>query len=146
MWIDELELGLATEIDVKEALSLFYFIRLSAIIVLGITLIFIIGSILFVLSLGEQANVALLKAKDELEERVVKRTDELSAANQQIQGIVDSLADALIIINELGIIVSFSPSAEKMFQFKDKEWSLETLRYNPAQINGNEIIQKGNGN
>ncbi|NOQ92759.1 MAG: transporter substrate-binding domain-containing protein, partial [Flavobacteriaceae bacterium] len=61
MWIDNLELGLATEIDVEEALSLFYFIRLSAIIVLGITLIFIIGSILFTLSLGEKANVALIK-------------------------------------------------------------------------------------
>ena len=76
---------------------------------------------MFVLSLGEKANVALINAKSELENRVVERTEELSAANQQIQGIVDSLADALIIINELGIIVSFSPSAEKMFQYEEIE-------------------------
>jgi PAS domain S-box-containing protein len=56
-----------------------------------------------------------------LENRISQRTEELTTANKQIQAIVDSLADALIIINELGIIVSFSPSAEKMFQYKKEE-------------------------
>jgi PAS domain S-box-containing protein len=120
-WIDNMELGLATEIDTDEALALFSFIRLAAIIVIGITLIFIIGAILFTLKLGEKANFSLLQAKYELEERVDKRTEELNQANQQIQGIVDSLADALIIIGEHGKIESFSPSAEKMFHYKAKE-------------------------
>jgi two-component system sensor kinase FixL len=63
----------------------------------------------------------LQDSNQNLEKRVEERTEELSAANQQIQGIVDSLADALIIINELGIIVSFSPSAEIMFRYKIDE-------------------------
>jgi len=56
-----------------------------------------------------------------LEVRVEQRTEELSFANKQIQGIVDSLADALIIINELGMIQAFSPSAEKLFLYKADE-------------------------
>ena len=60
MWIDELELGLATEIDVEEALNLFYFIRLAAIIVLGMTILLIItGSILFTLKLWEKKQIEL---------------------------------------------------------------------------------------
>ncbi len=95
MWIDDLELGLATEIDEEEALSLFYFIRLLAIIVLGITLIFIIGSILFVLSLGEKANVALIKAKDELEDRVELRTTELNNEKSLLGSLIDAIPDLI---------------------------------------------------
>ena len=56
-----------------------------------------------------------------LEVEVANRTEELSAANQQIQGIVDSLLDALIIIDDRGIIMSCSPSARSMFQYSDEE-------------------------
>ena len=56
-----------------------------------------------------------------LEVRVEQRTEELSFANQQIQGIIDSLLDSLIIIDEHGIIMSCSPSTTSMFQYTDKE-------------------------
>lgn len=56
-----------------------------------------------------------------LEARVQQRTEELSFANQQIQGIIDSLLDSLIIIDERGIIMSCSPSTTSMFQHSDKE-------------------------
>ena len=56
-----------------------------------------------------------------LENRVTERTEELSLANQQIQGIVDSLLDSLIIIDEYGIIMSCSPSTLAMFQYEEEE-------------------------
>lgn len=56
-----------------------------------------------------------------LESRVAQRTEELSVANQQIQGIVDSLLDALIIIDEQGIIISCSPSTKSIFQYNQEE-------------------------
>ena len=65
-WVDKMGLGLATEIDVEEALDLFFFIRVVAILVLGLTLIFIVGAILFTLKLGEKANYSLLRAKYDL--------------------------------------------------------------------------------
>ncbi|RLD35777.1 MAG: hypothetical protein DRI83_06340, partial [Bacteroidetes bacterium] len=84
MWIDEMELGLATEIDVEEAYRLYHFIRISAFIVLAITIIFLIAAILFTLTLGERANAALIKARDELENRVVERTLELKKSEEKI--------------------------------------------------------------
>ncbi len=120
-WIDEMELGLTTEIDVEEAMSLFYFIRLAAIIVLGITLIFIIGSILFTLTLGEKANFALIKAKEELEERVIARTQELNKANLQVKSIIENASDAIISIDELRNIVFYNPAAERIFGYSTSE-------------------------
>jgi len=112
---------------------------------MGITIVFIVGSILFTLALGERANIALIKARDELEDRVVERTEELYAANQQIQGIVDSLADALIIINEKGIVESFSPSAEKHFQYTEKEIlgkNVNVLMPSPHAENHDEYLNQ----
>ncbi|MFT7073267.1 MAG: PAS domain S-box-containing protein [Patiriisocius sp.] len=94
-WIDKLELGLATEIDVDEAFNLFYFIRLAAMIVLGLTLFIIIGSILFTLSLGEKANKALLKAKDELEDRVKLRTTELNNEKAFLNSLMNAIPDPI---------------------------------------------------
>jgi sigma-B regulation protein RsbU (phosphoserine phosphatase) len=50
-----------------------------------------------------------------------KAEQDLFAANQRFQAIVDNLADALIIINEKGIVEFYSPSAEKLFQYSQEE-------------------------
>jgi PAS domain S-box-containing protein len=121
LWDEKLGLGITVEIDVEEGLSAYRTMLYTISGVIGTALLLMVFAILFTLNLGESANKALVKAKDELEDKVDERTKELSTANKQIQAIVDSLADALIIINELGIIVSFSPSAEKMFQYKKEE-------------------------
>lgn len=65
--------------------------------------------------------VDLQDLNQNLERKVEERTHELHASNQKIQGIVDNLADALIIIDDKGIIQYFSPSAEKLFQYSQKE-------------------------
>ncbi len=73
-----------------------------------------------------------------------KSEEALYAANQQIQGIVDSLADALIIINEKGIIESVSPSAEKMFQYNNNEiagLNINKLMPSPHSANHDKYIQ-----
>jgi len=74
-----------------------------------------------------------------------KSEHELYAANQQIQGIVDSLADALIIINEKGIIEFFSPSAEQLFHYKDKEIlgsNIKLLMPSPHKENHHVYMQR----
>lgn len=122
MWIDDLELGLATEIDVEEALTLFYFIRLAAIIVLGLTLIFIIGSILFVLSLGEKANVALIKAKDELEERVKLRTTELDNEKSLLGSLIDAIPDLIFYKDTNFKFLGANKAFEKQIGYKKDEF------------------------
>ena len=122
MWIDELELGLATEIDVEEALNLFYFIRLSALLVLGITLLIIIGSILFTLTLGEKANVALIKAKDELEERVLLRTTELNNEKSLLISLINAIPDLIFFKDTNFKFLGANTAFEKQIGYKKTEF------------------------
>jgi PAS domain S-box-containing protein len=122
MWIDELELGLATEIDVEEALNLFYFIRLSALLVLGITLLIIIGSILFTLTLGEKANVALIKAKDELEERVILRTTELNNEKSLLNSLINAIPDLIFYKDTKFKFLGANAAFEKQIGFKKSKF------------------------
>jgi PAS domain S-box-containing protein len=121
-WIDKLELGLATEIDKEEALKLFYFIRLAAILVIGITLLLIIGSILFVLSLGEKANVALLKAKNELEDRVIARTTELSNEKALLNSLINAIPDLVFYKDTNLKFIGANAAFEKQIGFGKEEF------------------------
>lgn len=64
---------------------------------------------------------ALLKAKDTLEFRVQKRTDELQIISDRYKSIVFEAVDAIITIDQRGIIKSFNPAAEKMFGYREHE-------------------------
>ncbi len=135
MWINELELGLATEIDVEEALELFYFIRLSAIIVLGIALILIIGSILFTLTLGEKANVALIKAKNELEERVILRTTELNNEKSLLDSLINAIPDLIFFKDTNFRFLGANKAFEKQVGFKKEEFiGLTDRKFIPEKL------------
>jgi len=82
IWDADLGLGLATEIDVKEAMSDYYQIRRTVFGVLGFTLFLSVGAVLLVLILGERTSQALRKSQDELELRVQERTAELRKLSQ----------------------------------------------------------------
>ena len=75
LWDGQLGLGLASEIDVAEALSTFYTVRLTAIGILSITLFLSLGGTFFILATGERTNKALKKAKDEPIEKPLKDID-----------------------------------------------------------------------
>ncbi|GEM_PF-820536 len=81
LWDDILEFGLTSEIDLEEALGPFYFTRNIIILVLGVTLLFAIVLTALSLWMGEQANVTLREARDDLEDRVNERTRELQKKN-----------------------------------------------------------------
>ena len=85
LWDGQVGLGLTSEIDVAEALSTFYTVRLTAIGVLSVTLFLSLGGALFILVTGERTNQALKKARDELEDRVEERTQDLKKATKQTE-------------------------------------------------------------
>jgi PAS domain S-box-containing protein len=95
LWDGQLGLGLASEIDVAEALSTFYTVRLTAIGILSITLFLSLGGTFFILATGERTNKVLKRAKDELEERVEERTAEAHAATEQMSALVDNIPGAV---------------------------------------------------
>ena len=83
LWNADLGLGLATEIDVAEAMSNYYQIRRTVFGILGFTLFLSVSAVLLVLILGERTSQALRKSQDELELRV---QGENSRAAQAVAG------------------------------------------------------------
>ena len=81
-WDETLRIGIATEIDVNEALAPYHRMQWTILSVLGLTLLLVLGSSLFALKLGERAHRTLTRAHEELENKVRERTQELFAAKE----------------------------------------------------------------
>ncbi|MDX1335758.1 MAG: transporter substrate-binding domain-containing protein, partial [Gammaproteobacteria bacterium] len=90
IWDPQLELGIATEIDVKEAMASFYHTRRIVITVLVLTslLSLSLSSVIFVVS--RQANRKLTEARDQLEVKVRERTAEIQHKEQQNWDLYDN--------------------------------------------------------
>ncbi|VAX09525.1 diguanylate cyclase/phosphodiesterase (GGDEF & EAL domains) with PAS/PAC sensor(s) [hydrothermal vent metagenome] len=84
VWDPYLGLGMASEIDVDEALVEYYSLRLSLLIITGITLLLTISALLLTLTLGGRVAWIMLRARDKLEERVEQRTEALSKSLKEI--------------------------------------------------------------
>jgi polar amino acid transport system substrate-binding protein len=95
VWDGNHGLGIASEIDVTEALSTFNTIRILSLAVLGITLFLSLGGTFFVLATGERTNRALRQARDELEDRVAERTRNLNLAKEQFSTLLENLPGAV---------------------------------------------------
>ncbi|PLX66702.1 MAG: hypothetical protein C0602_11600 [Denitrovibrio sp.] len=88
-WMENLGMGIATEMDEKEALGSFYNVRNTIYTVLGITL-FLGALMTSVFSIiGKNANMAMRRAKEELEEKVELRTIELKESEQYLNDLYD---------------------------------------------------------
>jgi ABC-type amino acid transport substrate-binding protein len=83
IWAPNLGFGLISEVDVDDALSQYYSLRITIFIILIITILLTSSAVLIVLMLGEKANKELIKARDNLEEIVAERTEELSREIQE---------------------------------------------------------------
>ncbi len=83
IWDANLDIGLATEIDVADALSPYYSARNVILTVLAITVLLALGSLLFAVLIDERANRALRKSHEELERRVRDRTAELAQSQER---------------------------------------------------------------
>ena len=95
LWDDQLGLGLASEIDVAEGGSTYATIRLTMLGIFTGLVILMIFAVLFSLELGEKANTALLRAKDELEERVVLRTKQLNEEKAFLKILINAIPDII---------------------------------------------------
>jgi len=69
----------------------------------------------------EESRASLSKAKEDLEQLVTKRTSSLAQSEARQRTILDALADAVITIDDKGMIRSFNPAAERVFNYKADE-------------------------
>jgi PAS domain S-box-containing protein len=83
LWDNQLQIGIATEIDEADALGPYYTTRTVILTVLGITVFLALGSLVFAVVIEKRASRALQKSYDELEIRVEERTAELSESEER---------------------------------------------------------------
>ncbi|MGI9530317.1 SpoIIE family protein phosphatase [Lutimonas sp.] len=95
LWDSELDIGMASEIDVKEGNSTYITMQTTVFGIFAGVVILMILAILFSLELGEKANLALTKAKDELEERVQLRTKQLKEEKAFLKILINSIPDII---------------------------------------------------
>jgi len=128
LWSADLGLGLATEIDVAEAMSDYYQIRRTVLGVLGVTLFLSVGAVLLVLILGERTSHALMKARDNLEARVDERTAELQEKQEQLKVaeersrlLLDSVGEGIFGVDLEGKVAFTNPAANRILGYESDE-------------------------
>jgi polar amino acid transport system substrate-binding protein len=137
LWNTDMGLGLATEIDVAEALSSYRQIRRTVFGILGFTLLLSVSVVLLVLILGERTSRALIKARDNLEAKVNERTAELQEKQNQLEAAVersslllDSAGEGIFGVDLEGKLAFINPAANRM------------LGYGPDELIGQAVHEK----
>ena len=126
-WIDQLGLGVATEINADEAYHAYREIRLLVLSVLGLTVL-LLASLLVRLTRSREKAVGLAEnatlVSNQLQKEIsVRRKVEnvLRESDEYIRAIVNSVLEGIITTDESGKIETFNPAAEKIFGYKDSE-------------------------
>ena len=120
-WNKQFNIGLITEIDESEALEGYRVFRNTLYTILGISLFLSFSLLGFSAWLGERANRTLVRARDDLEEKVVERTAELSKSKEQFHKLMESAPDAMIVTKSSGEIILVNQRAEQLFGYQREE-------------------------
>jgi PAS domain S-box-containing protein len=148
LWNSQLGIGLTSEMDVEEALSIYSKIQTSALLGFSITLFFIITGTFFILIMGEKTSRITNRAKKDLEDQVEERTKDLKVAEEKSRAIVANSQDAIIVINDGSIIMSWNKAAESIFGYLTDDIvgkSIKTIippEYHTAHSEGVDLFIK----
>ncbi|NTS77244.1 response regulator [Catenovulum sp. SM1970] len=130
VWDQNLNIGIASEIDYDEAFASFYQIRFVIIAMLSVFLMITVGGVIVIMVIGDAANRSLLKAKKGLEQEVDKRTEELSQRESKFRGLFESSRDALLIFRNQEFI-DCNQATLNLFGFDDK---FQFLSFSPVVL------------
>lgn len=114
-WSPELGLGLVSEIDEAEALEAYIISRNTLYALLGATLFLSLSLMGINNWIGDRATRSLVKARDELEDKVEERTLELSKSKDQFQNLLESSPDPMIVADAGGGIMMVNKRAQELF-------------------------------
>ena len=117
LWEEHLGVGLVVEVEVKDALSTYHTMRLTVVIILGVTLFLFVGTTLFTLISGESTNRALINARDKLEDRVKERTAELVQKRMELENV----NSVILRWDPQGTVLFINQFGQKLFGFSEEE-------------------------
>jgi PAS domain S-box-containing protein len=117
-WIWDASMGFAlvTEIEAEEAYRSFNFTWRLILFAIGLTG-FIAMGLTFMVNIGRTRALNLIAAVDVGRARALHFAKIAQEREARIRAVVDNVGDAIITIDEEGIIESFSPAAEKIFGY-----------------------------
>ncbi len=90
-WIESLNIGIASELRLEDALASFYAARRFSLMMFLIITVLSTKSTIFGLRSGRRVNDMLIKANEELEARVERRTKDLSEVNENLTKTIKEL-------------------------------------------------------
>ncbi len=112
VWEPTLGLGVVSEMDVSEALAGYYVSRNTLYLVLGITLLLTLLLLGFSFWLGDRANRALVRSRNELEDKVAERTEELSKSRNMMRMVFDNIPDLIFAKDGDGVYIEVNRAME----------------------------------
>jgi len=112
-WNDKLHFGIASEIDVTDALTSYTATKHLVYLIITIIFLFATGSSVFSITVGEQANKSLQKSNDELEDRVESRTVQLSKTKKELENTIEALTHPFYVIDAKTYDIVLANSAAK---------------------------------
>ena len=98
-WHSDLNFGVVTEVDYKEALSGYYLVRNIIATILSIILILVIGSTLALILIARRSNLNLRRLNDNLEQSVEERSKDLILANRNLNNTIEALTHPFYVID-----------------------------------------------
>ncbi len=101
-WDDRLGMGITTEVDLTEIMASYYRARMALVMILGLILLVAVSFSFVTLKMTSRANGALLRARNELEDRVVQRTQDLVLSEQRLQSVIDNVPVVVFLKDRAG--------------------------------------------
>ena len=139
IWGSNLDIGLATEIDISDAIAGFYETRRIVVVVYVVTVILSLLLMGVIFRVTQRANKALANARDRLEVRVLERTEELKASEERMWDLYEHAPVAYFSVDpQTGAVLKHNKAFAHLFGYDRREFKDLALKDLCVEPDGNE--------
>ncbi|MEW6996722.1 response regulator [Colwelliaceae bacterium BS250] len=121
VWMKDLNFSIIAKIDQDEVYLDYLQLRDLFIIILSVISVVLVSLSLFMFVVSRRANELTNRSKDELEDIVNDRTQELIRSESKNKSVLSSVADGIFGIDEQGLCVLFNDSASRLLGISEEE-------------------------
>ncbi len=123
IWGEKLDIGLATEIDISDAMAGFYETRRIVVVVYAVTVILSLLLMGVIFRITQRANKALANARDRLEIRVLERTAELKTSEERMWDLYEHAPVAYFSVDpQTGSVLKHNKAFAHLFGYERAEF------------------------